>query len=250
MGQVVVLEVAGLLGDVVEDLDRAIKLALAEGPRGVVCDLSAVLEGAGADAVDLLASAGRHVRDWPGIPVAVACPDPLVRAALTAHPLGVHLVVTESVLEGLAAVRSTPIPDVEHLRLAPRPSSSRASQDFIARILRGWGLGPLIPSASLVVSELVSNSMIHAGTEIDLCVAWNLGALHLTVRDHGPCQQRQRYSELDLHGRGLSIVADLARALGALPTADGGKVVWAVLDAARPRPQKGPRRSRLAIAAH
>jgi anti-sigma regulatory factor (Ser/Thr protein kinase) len=101
-----------------------------------------------------------------------------------------------------------------------------------------------------VVSELVSNSMIHAGTEIDLRVAWNLGALHLTVRDQGPCLQRQRYSELDLHGRGLSIVADLARALGALPTADGGKVVWAVLDAARPRPQKGPRRSRLAIAAH
>ena len=32
--------------------------------------------------------AGRHVRDWPAIPVAVACPDPRVRAALCDH-LGV-----------------------------------------------------------------------------------------------------------------------------------------------------------------
>jgi hypothetical protein len=89
--------------------------------------------------------------------------------------------------------------------------------------------------------------MIHAGTEIDLCVAWSTGVLHLGVRDHGPSQRRQRYSDLDLHGRGLSIVADLARALGALPTADGGKVVWAVLDAPRPPPAR-PARPQIAIA--
>jgi hypothetical protein len=36
--EVVVVDVGGRLGDVVEDLDRAIQLALADGPRGVVCD--------------------------------------------------------------------------------------------------------------------------------------------------------------------------------------------------------------------
>ena len=41
VGQVVVLEVAGPLSDVIQELDRAIKLALADGPRGVVCDLGA-----------------------------------------------------------------------------------------------------------------------------------------------------------------------------------------------------------------
>ena len=71
VGQVVVLEVAGRLSDVVEDLDLAIQLALADGPRGVACDLSAVFEGAQPGAVDVLATAGRHVRDWPAIPVAV-----------------------------------------------------------------------------------------------------------------------------------------------------------------------------------
>ena len=53
----------------VDELDRAIRLALADRPRGVVCDLSAVPEGADPGAVRVLATAGRHVRDWPAIPV-------------------------------------------------------------------------------------------------------------------------------------------------------------------------------------
>ena len=85
--QVVILEVADRLSNVVEELDLAIQLALADGPRGVVCDLSAVFEGAEPAAVAVLATAVRHVRDWPGIPVAVACPDPQVREALRTHPL-------------------------------------------------------------------------------------------------------------------------------------------------------------------
>jgi hypothetical protein len=40
VGQVVVLNVAGPLSDVVEDLDHAIRLALAQGPRGVACDMA------------------------------------------------------------------------------------------------------------------------------------------------------------------------------------------------------------------
>jgi len=234
--QVVVLEVAGPLADVVEDLDHAIKLALAEIPRGVVCDLSAVLEGAGARAVDLLADAGRHVRDWPGIPVAVACPDQQVRAALAAHPLGRKLVVTESIPEAMSAVLWTRTPAVEWLHLAPHPSSSQASRDFVTHALQNWRLARVFPSASLVVSELVTNSTMHAGTEIDVSVAWDRRALRLTVRDHSPGLPRQRHAGLEVHGRGLAIVAGLSRAFGVLPAADGGKVVWAVLDVPPPIP--------------
>jgi len=230
-GEVVVVEVAGLLGDVVEELDQAIKLALAEAPRGVVCDLSAVLEGSGPVAVDLLASAGRHVRNWPGVPVAVACPDPRVRLSLATHPLGRHLIVSESLPGAMSAVLWTPAPSVEWLRLAPLPNSSRASRDFLSHTLADWQLGEVFPSASLVVSELVTNSTVHAGTEIDLSIAWDRPALRLTVRDHSPGLPRQRDAGLDVHGRGLSIIAGLTRAFGVLPTADGGKVVWAVLEA-------------------
>jgi hypothetical protein len=47
-----VLEVAGRLSDVVDEVDRAIQLALATGPRGVVCDLTKTLAEGQADAVE------------------------------------------------------------------------------------------------------------------------------------------------------------------------------------------------------
>jgi hypothetical protein len=81
-------------------------------------------------------------------------------------------------------------------------------------------LGRVIPSASLVVGELVASSMIHAGSDIDLAVAWNLGALRLVVRDHGPDMAHQRHSHLDLSRRPLPVVAGLSRAFGVLPTTE------------------------------
>ena len=236
VGEVVVLEVAGQLGNTVEDLDHAIELALAEAPRGVVCDLSAGLENADAGAVELLARVGRHVRNWAGVPVAVVCPDPQVHLALAAHPLGRHLIVRESVPEAMSVVLWPPTPSVESLHLAPHPTSSRTSRDFVSRTLLHWRLGELLPAASLVVSELVTNSTVHAGTEIDLSLAWQRPALRLTVRDHSSALPRQQEAGLEVHGRGLAIIASLSRAFGVLPTADGGKVVWAVLEA----PQSDP----------
>src|ERR1035437_8128381 len=203
IGRVVVLEVAAPLSDVVLDLDLTIQLALADGPRGVGCDLTAVLAGAEPGAVEVLATAGRHVRDWPGVPVVVACPDPRVRAALAAHPLGRHLILTSSMLPALSAVLSTPIQAVKWLGLAPHLTAPRASRDFVTRTLLDWRLGRNIPSASLVVGELTASSIIHVGSDIDLSVAWNLGVLRVAVRDHGPDRARQRRSHLNLNGHRL-----------------------------------------------
>jgi len=233
--EAVVLEVDGRLSEVVEDLDLAIQLALAEEPRGVVCDLSAVLEDAEPVAVEVLATAGRHVRDWPGIPLAVSCPDRRVREMLAAHPLGGHLIVSGSLFSAINEVLASPALAVERLKLAPHPVAPRASRDFVTRTLRDWRLGTTVPFASLVVSELVASSARHVGTDIDLSVAWSLGALRLAVRDHGPAQPRQPDSAPDLYGRGPGVVAGLARAFGFLPAPDGGQVVWAVLDAPRSR---------------
>jgi hypothetical protein len=232
----VVLEVADRLGDVVEDLDTAIQLALAEGPRGVVCDLSALRDGTELGAVERLATAGRHVRDWPGIPVAVACPHPQVRDALDAHPLGRHLIVTEWMSSAVSAVLSTPILVVERLRLAAHPTAPCASRNFVARVLKDWQLDSVIPLASVVISRLVASSSLNAGTAIDLSVALNAGALRLTVADHGPGLPSQRPSDPDLQARALTVaVAGLSRTFGVLPTADGGKVVWALLEAPQQR---------------
>jgi len=234
--QVTVLGVGGRLSQVVQDLDRSIELALAEGPRGVVCDLSAAREGEETVAVDMLATAGRHVRDWPGIPVVVACPDPQVREALRARRLGRHLIVAESLFCAISAVLAAPTLTVERLRLAPHPTAPLAARNFVTRTLLDWRLNRVIPFASLVVKELVARSSINADTDIDLSLAWDHGALRLAVRDQGPALPGQPHSGHDLHGQHLSVVAGLSRAFGVLPTANGGKVVWAVLEAPRQPP--------------
>jgi hypothetical protein len=239
-----------MLGDAVEELDLAIQLALAEGPRGVVCDLSGMLEDAGPGAVELLATAGRHVRDWPGTPVAMACSDPKVREALKADPLGAYLIVAESMFMAVSAVLAAPSLDVERRTLAAHPTAPRASRDFVTRTLLDWRLGRVIPFAGTVVSELVTSSSVNAGTDMDLSVAWNHGALRLGVRDHGPALSDQRPSPLALHGRGLTVVAGLSRSFGVMPAADGGEVVWAVLDAPRPQPMRHRIQSELVATAH
>ena len=241
--QVLTIDVTGLLSDVVQKLDMTIQLALSKEPRGVVCDLSGAGERAEPDAVEMLATAGRHVRDWPAIPVAVACANPRVRQALRAHPLGSNLIVTESTFAAVSAVLSSPTVVVERLRLAAHPTAPSTSRSFVTRILKDWRLDRVIPSASVAVSRLVARSSLNAGTAIDLSLSWNADALRLTVADHGPALPAQRPADPDVQARGLSVaVAGLSRAFGVLPTADGGKLVWAVLDA--PRPTPSTRRSR------
>jgi hypothetical protein len=237
-GQVVVLKFSGRLTDVIQDLDQGIELALAEGPRGVIADLRAVTEVA---ALAMLAGAGRHVRDWPGIPLALVCPDPRVRQALATDPLGSQLILTVSMPTALSAILATPAPDVRWLSLTPHPTSPHAARNFVTRALHEWDLDPLADAASLVVSELVTNSIIHAGTDITVSVAWHQGALRLSVGDDNPDLPRPRLAHyLDEHGRELAVVPALCRAFGVLPTAPGGKVVWAVLNAARPHPTTNP----------
>jgi hypothetical protein len=233
--EVAVIEAAGRLCEVVQELDRAIQLALAGGPRGIVCDLSNALDAADSRALEMLATAGRHVRDWPGTPVAVACPDHRVRDFLRAHPLGGHLILTASLFSAVSEVLATPSIATAGLHLSAHPTAPRAARDFVTRTLLDWRLGRVIPFATLVVGELVASSSVCAGTDIDLSVLWNLGALRLNVRDDGPALASQAHGSLDLHGRELTVVAGLTRAFGVLPAAGGGKVVWAVLDAPRPR---------------
>jgi len=246
--RVTLLEVRGRLSDVIEELDQAIERTLAESPRGVVCDLTKVPGIAGPDALEVLAAAGRHVRDWPGIPVAVACPDERARGLLRAHVLGAHLIVTASLFTAITSVMATPTLAVRRLRIAAHPTAPRAAREFVARTLQEWRLGSITPVASLVVSELVTRSAREAGTDIDVSVVWHRGALRLTVRDHGPAVPGQQRSGLGLHGQTHRDLVALSRTFGSLRTADGGKIVWVVLDAAR-QPNRFSAGSRPKVAA-
>jgi hypothetical protein len=240
--QVVVLEVVRPLAEVTAELDREVEVALADEPRGVVCDLSggtagaraAVVAGDQTTVIEAVARVGRHVRDWPGIPVAVACPDPQVQRVLHDHPLGGYLITAQSELTAVLAVLSSSPLAVRRLRLAPHPSAEQDSRDFVAFVLQDWGLEELILSAGHVVSELVFRSMVRFFSDMDISVSWDRGALRLCVRDEGVGPKTRRPSAVPFRREGHSAVADIARAAGSLPTAEGGKARWAVLNAALP----------------
>ena len=168
--------------------------------------------------------------------MAVACSDPLVCEALEAHPVGGYLIVKESLFSAVSAVLAVPAVAVESLGLAPHPTAPRGSREFVTRTLLDWRLGRAIPFATLVVGELVASSSVNTGTQIEVSVAWSLGALRLSVRDHGPGLPSRPSDALSLQGRRRVVVAGLSRAFGVMPAEDGGKVVWAVLDAPRPLP--------------
>ena len=213
------------------DLGRAVLLALAEDPSAVVCDLTAVIDGTDADARVLMATTGRQVRDWPAVPVAMSCPDPVLRHRLRQQPMSEYVLLRATRRQSLAAVRRSVPPATTRLQLAPSATASRLARDFVSRTCLDWGLAQGIASACLVVSELVNNGLRQAVTDMDLSLARHGGVLRLALRNRGNEPRREQAPDLrSVHGRGLAVVDACSRSWGVLPTADGGTVVWAVLD--------------------
>lgn len=104
---------------------------------------------------------------------------------------------------------------------------------FAAETLDGWGLGELSDVAILLVSELVTNAVLHGGDDGELVIEARAGCLRCSVHDSGGGQPRRRHAgPHDLSGRGLAIVETLAPRWGVDPRPGSGKIVWFELDTA------------------
>lgn len=116
-------------------------------------------------------------------------------------------------------------------RFGPEATSAAAARRFVADTLEAWGAMAIVPVATLLVSELVANVVLHAGTELDVVVRRRVGVVRFEVVDRSPgLPARKRYSPTATTGRGLGLVEDLSRDWG-VDTMAGGKAVWFELDA-------------------
>jgi len=114
------------------------------------------------------------------------------------------------------------------LRLAEDLRSAAVARVFVEERCRSWGLEGVVEDALLVVSELVTNAIVHAGTGVELRLIRGIETLRIEVADHGGGGPDPVLAgEDDEHGRGLLLVAVLSNAWGTEPHDDGGKVVWA-----------------------
>jgi anti-sigma regulatory factor (Ser/Thr protein kinase) len=88
-----------------------------------------------------------------------------------------------------------------------------------------------VDRAVLVASELVTNAIVHARTELRLRVELRGDLLHLAVRDGSPRLLRLvTVPDPEAEGGcGLWLVEQLARAWGVNRHPEGGKVVWCTL---------------------
>ena len=85
--------------------------------------------------------------------------------------------------------------------------------------------------AQLLVSELVTNAVLHAGTTVHLRVEADGSALRIEVTDGAATKpSRRHYSAEAATGRGLGLVEALAAEWGTRSEA-GGKTVWCTVEA-------------------
>jgi len=117
--------------------------------------------------------------------------------------------------------------------LAPDPSAAAIARQVVDDACRAWQLDHVRDAAQLVITELVSNVVRHAGTNMEISLTVEPGALCLAVRDGSPSlpSPSRPASTMAETGRGLAVIRALAVAWGATPSGDG-KVVWAVLPTA------------------
>ena len=110
--------------------------------------------------------------------------------------------------------------------LDAHPRSVRSARQALRDLLSRSGAEDLVEPAVLVVSEIVTNALVHAGTAVQLRLWASEHALRVEVDDgagHRPV--RRRFAESAGTGRGLQLVDELADRWGTTLGAEG-KTVW------------------------
>ncbi|WP_432573162.1 SpoIIE family protein phosphatase [Kineococcus sp. SYSU DK005] len=116
----------------------------------------------------------------------------------------------------------------------PLPGDVRAvaqARAFLRTALSAWGAEVLLDEAELVLSELVTNALVHTDAPGGVLLRYDRGARRLTVNVHDRSTRHplERHAGPDaLGGRGLGIVEAVADEWG-VSVAGDGKTVWAEL---------------------
>lgn len=88
-------------------------------------------------------------------------------------------------------------------------------------------------AAALIVSELVTNAIVHSGSDVIRCVLrLGRGLLLIEVTDQGvgDAEPAARMpADDDVSGRGLLLVSAVSEEWGVTPAFPRGKTVWATL---------------------
>jgi DNA-binding NarL/FixJ family response regulator len=218
-----------LVGEAANGLE-AIDLAAALRPDLLALDLAMpVLDG--------LSALPRLAEVAPDTRVVILSAMPIERfeadalaagaAAFVQKATSIDFLVDE-LLKGaslLDAVVSTLAVSIQ-IALSRDTASPSDARRFVTSALTDWRETHLIETVELLVTELVTNVILHTSTTPDVRVSLLKDHVHVEVRDADPSTGRPGLPPPSAtSGRGLHLVNSLAGAWGTVKVS-GGKVVW------------------------
>jgi anti-sigma regulatory factor (Ser/Thr protein kinase) len=113
------------------------------------------------------------------------------------------------------------------LELPTITESVPAARRFVMEMMRDSDTVADLDTASLLVTEIVTNAVLHALAPITLTVEVGEDVVRIEVRDGSDVPPRLRaFSPIAATGRGLRLLESLALRWGVRPEPSGGKVVW------------------------
>jgi CheY-like chemotaxis protein/anti-sigma regulatory factor (Ser/Thr protein kinase) len=124
---------------------------------------------------------------------------------------------------GRTAVRN------ESVRFDADVSTVPLAREFVRRWLHEWGTGHVLDEASLIVTELASNAVLHAGSPYEVRISHIDGVVRIEVADgDAGTPEPQPFSAVAETGRGIILVSAVSASWG-IDAQAGGKVTWAEL---------------------
>jgi anti-sigma regulatory factor (Ser/Thr protein kinase) len=109
------------------------------------------------------------------------------------------------------------------------PRAPRQARRFVTDILQQWDLVDLVDPARLIVSELATNAVVHAGSGFTVSLNHDGCVVRLAVGDGAAAVPQRAPGGLEApRGRGIPIIEAVASRWGHLAL-DRGKLVWAEL---------------------
>lgn len=123
---------------------------------------------------------------------------------------------------------STVIAGTRWVCLPMSVDSASRSRAFVREALIAWALRDLVDDAVLLVSELASNVVLHAGTTMVVGASWtpSTRVLRVCVLDDDTDEPVQRHADATAtSGRGLEIVDRVSSRWGVIQGVEG-KSVW------------------------
>ncbi|MFI7577819.1 ATP-binding protein [Micromonospora sp. NPDC049497] len=222
------------MGTLTPDQEPRLADLLLEGgldaPLALVLDLNAIPTSNAATVAAFLSRWATNRTDGPELVLSVNSLTPTGR--LLHATLGRQTTLRTATVHGPARHEAVD-PRRAHLSLPADRQSPAAARRLVAAHCRAWGMHSTADRAMVIASELISNAVLHAATEVDITATALSGSLRISVRDRAVGTPRPAAvtdsGQLSEGGRGLPIVNALATDWGFFAFGDG-KTVWAQID--------------------